>query len=220
LERQVTDQEDVITSDAVIGEASRVLGMEGSDLRELVTVDIQEGNSRIIITATGPDAERVTATTATVTEAYVDYVQTAGAEALRRQADLQQPTVDRLTGEVQAANDELARVDRELADSSASDAASTVAQSRAARAATRSADAQTRLADILALQESLRAASEDFTGEAFVMRQASEPEAPSSLSLPVALILGGGLGFFIGLCAVFFLLGRRRSSASPPGRRP
>ncbi|MGX5655286.1 hypothetical protein ACWKWC_10995 [Geodermatophilus nigrescens] len=214
LDRQVVDQSAVIFSDAVLGTAAEGLGVDPDDLREELTVSLQDGSSLLVIAATAPEAATATETTDAVTTAYVDYVRTSGADALRQQADLLQSSIDRLNGELEAANRELEAVNGELAGISVNSPAYAIAQGRADRAATRSADAQTRLADLIGQQESLRAAAEAFTGEAFVMRQATEPEAPSSPSLVTSLVLGGGLGFFIGLCVVFFFLGRRSPVAS------
>lgn len=211
LDRQVVDQAEVIESDPVIGAAAATLGVDEDDLREVVSVEIQEGTSRIVITGSGEDAATARDTTEAVTTAYTDYVKASGADALRQQAELLQSSIDRLTGELNAANGELDGVNRELAGLNVNSPAYAITQGRADRAAARSADAQTRLADLIGQQESLRAAADAFTGQAFTMRQAATPEAPSSLPLTTTVVLGAGLGLAIGLCVVFFLLGRRRN---------
>jgi uncharacterized protein involved in exopolysaccharide biosynthesis len=219
LDRQVVDQQQVILGDAVMGTAADLLNADVDELREVVAVAVQDESSLIVISTTSADPEEATTVTAAVTDAYVNNVRTAGTEALDNQAKLLDSSIDRLNTELQSAQAELADVDGQLARLSVNSPAYAVTQGRADRAATRSAETQSRLQDLLAQQESLRAAGAAYTGEAFTMRAASQPTAPSSASLTTSLMLGGALGLFIGACIVFFFFGRRPARESV-GTRP
>jgi uncharacterized protein involved in exopolysaccharide biosynthesis len=219
LDRQVVDQQQVILSDAVMTTAADELDADVEELREIVAVSVQDESSLIVISTTGADADEATAVTESVTKVYIENVKASGAKALDDQAALLQSSIDRLNTELQSAQAELTAATDQLAGLSVNSPAYAITQGRADRAATRSAEAQTRLQDLLGQQESLRAAGAAYTGEAFLMRAASEPVAPSSPSLPTSLMLGGALGLFIGACIVFFFVGRRPTRESI-GTRP
>ncbi len=219
LDRQVVDQQQVILGDAVMGGAADLLNADVDDLRESVDVAVQDESSLIVISTTSADPEEATTVTEAVTAGYIDYVKLAGKKALDDQAALLDSSIARLNQDLANSQAELADVDAQLGGLSVNSPAYAITQARADRAATRSAETQIRLQDLLAQQETLRAAGGVYTGEAFLMRAASEPTDPSSASLPTSLILGGALGLFIGACIVFFFHGRRHAPESA-GTRP
>lgn len=209
LDRQVVDQQQVVTSDRIVEEAAQPLGMDAEELREAVSVEAQPNSSLITITGAADEPDEAAALTTSLTTAYVDHVQTSGAEALREQADLLQPTIDRLTAERAALEAELAGLNAQLSTTPVTSALYGILSARADRLGTLNADVSNRLADLVAQGETLRGTAESFPGQAFVVRQPTVPEAPSSPSLVTALVLGAAIGFFIGVCIVFFVLGRR-----------
>lgn len=217
LDRQVNDQRQVVLSDAVVGEAAQSLDMDPEDLREAVAIEVQPGTSVLTVAGSADDAEDALALTTTLTSAYVDHARDSGTDALLRQADLLQPTIDRLLGELEAVDAELGEVSAQLAATPVTSPAYGVLSARFDRLATRSADIGNRLADQLGQQETLRGTADSFPGQAFVIREPLVPEEPSSLSLPTALVLGAAIGLFIGACIVFFLFGRNvRFAAGHP----
>lgn len=221
LDRQVTDQRQVLLSDAVVDDTAQTLDMDPEDLRETVTISVQPGTSLLTVAGSADEPDEATALTSTLTSMYLDQVQESGVGALRQQADLLQPTIDRLAGELAGLDADLAQVSAELAATPVTSPAYGVLSARVDRLATRSADIANRLADQLGQQETLRGTADNFPGQAFLVRAPSIPESPSSLSLPTALILGAALGLFIGACIVFFLLGRSaRSVRGPAHGRP
>ncbi|WP_347059035.1 hypothetical protein ABC795_01445 [Blastococcus sp. HT6-30] len=216
LDRQVTDQRQVVLSDAVIGQAADSLDMDPEDLREAVAVEVRPGTSLLTIAGPADEPDEAAALTTTLTSAYVNHVRDSGVDAIQRQADLLQPTIDRLVGELEAVDAELGEVSAQLAATPVTAPAYGVLSARADRLATRSADIGNRLADQLGQQETLRGTAESFPGQAFLLREPSTPEEPSSLSLATALVLGAAIGLFIGVCIVFFLFGRSARSAPGP----
>lgn len=214
LDRAVTDQREVIFSDPVVGAAAQELGMDEEDLREAVTVDVQAGSSLLVVSASADQPQAAEDIATQLTAAYVENVRVSGANALRQQADLLQPTIDRLAAERAALDADLVAVSGELAGTPVTTPVYGVLQGRVDRLATRIGDITALEAEYVSRQETLRATAESFPGQAFVIRQPEVPEAPSSLSLTTALVLGAGVGLFIGACIVFFLFGRSRQSTS------
>ncbi|MGY1740268.1 MULTISPECIES: hypothetical protein [unclassified Blastococcus] len=208
LDRQVADQRDVVTSDQVVEGVAAALSMDVDELRDAVAVDIQPGSSLLTISATAADPEEAARIATALTDGYVSTVENSGVDALTQQADLRQASIDRLTQERDALTAELNDLSNRLGGLSVNSAAYAVTQTRLAGVDARLGDVLIRLNDARAEQESLRASAEAFPGQAFRLRAATVPEAPSSLSTTTGAILGGALGLFLGVCVVLFLYGR------------
>ncbi|SEP21370.1 hypothetical protein [Trujillonella endophytica] len=216
LERAVTDQRDVVTSDQIVDAAGDTLGLEGDVVRDAITVDVETGSSRLTITATADDAETAFRIADAVTTAYVQYVQRAGAEALVAQAAVLQPSIERLQGRWDELRQSLDGLTNQLGGLNINSAQYGAVQAQATQVGAELADAATRLADLRAQQESLTAGAEVYPGQAVPLRSPVEPTEPSSLSLPTAAALGAALGFLLGVCIVV-LLHKRHTRLQPAG---
>jgi uncharacterized protein involved in exopolysaccharide biosynthesis len=217
IERQVTDQREVITSDAVMDSAGSVLGMDADALRKVVAVSIDKGSSLLTVSASDDTADSASAVVSAVTTSYVSYVRDNGIQAIRDRADVLQSTIDRQGAELAALNARLTDLTGQLRGVSPTSAAYGALQGEIARLDTQVGELATRSGEVVEQQESLRAAAEKFPGQAFVVRKASVPKAPSSLSLPTALVLGGALGFVLGVCIVAFWRSRSHSRTLADG---
>ncbi len=217
LDRQVSDQREVVLSDAVVSGAADELGMDPDDVRDMLEVEVQTGSSLLVVSATADDADEAVEVSEAVTAAYVEDVRVSGAGALADQADILQGSIDRLTGETATLTADLAAANGELAQLPVTSPAYGAAQNRATGLSTRLTDASAELSDLVSEQESLRASAEAYPGQAFVLRDARTPTGPSSLSLPTALVLGAALGLLLGACVVLYRTHREGAAARAAG---
>lgn len=216
IDRQVADQRQVVLSDQVLDPVADDLDMDAEDVRDSVEVSTKSGSSVLTISATADDAEQAAAVSAAMTRAYVDFARAASAGTVADQAEVLQGSIDRLQNEAAALTDQLAVANRDLSTIPTASAAYGAAQNRASQAFARLSDVTTRLSDLIGQQDELRASVDVYPGPATVLRQAETPEAPSSISLPTALVLGAALGLLLGICAAFFL--SRRWDVAGDGR--
>jgi uncharacterized protein involved in exopolysaccharide biosynthesis len=212
LERQVTDQVDVVQSDSVLQAAAGVLDMDVDDLREDIRVEVTTGSSTIEITGRADTAEGASDVAGAVTDAYVASLKTSGASVLEQRAQVLQGTIDRQNTQLADLDAQLSDLNDQLGGLNPQSAAYGAVQGRIDRLATQIEDLTTRNADLVDQQETLRANAEIFPGEAFVVRQAETPKGPSSLTPPKAALVGAALGLVIGGCVLVFRSTRGRSS--------
>ncbi|WP_157519286.1 hypothetical protein [Modestobacter sp. Leaf380] len=211
VERQVTDQVDVIMSDAVMGTAADTLGTDVEDLREEISVGVATGSSLMVVTGSGDSATAAADATTAVTDAYVGYLRDNGRAVLNQRADVLQGTIERQTAQLAELDGQLTALNDQLGGLNPTTAAYGAVQGRIDRLATQISDLTTRSADLVDEQETLRANAAIFPGEAFVLQQAEVPEGPSSLSPAKAALVGAALGVVVGACVVAFTTSRSRS---------
>ncbi|GAB4082315.1 hypothetical protein GCU67_10045 [Modestobacter muralis] len=214
LDRQVADQADVVTSDAVLGAAAGVLGTTTEDLREIVSVDVGDGSSLLTIASTGDTAEAANGVTRSVTDAYLAYVKGNSVAAITQRADILQGTIDRQNAQLAGLNQQLTDLTNRLGGLSPTGAAYGVVQGQLDRLADQVAQLSARNSDLVEQQESLRSSAAAYPGAAFVLRQPSQPEGPSSLSPATSAMVGGVLGAILGACLVGLARARRRPPAA------
>jgi uncharacterized protein involved in exopolysaccharide biosynthesis len=218
IDRQVADQRQVVLSDQILDTVADDVDMDAEDVRDGVEVSTKSGSSVLTISATADDAEKAAAVTAAMTSAYVDFARSASAGTVTDQAEILQGSIDRLQNEAAALADEVAAANRELSTIPSASAAYGAAQNRASQAFTRLSDVTTRLSNLIGQQDELRASADVYPGPASVLRVAETPEAPSSMSVPTAMVLGAALGLLLGVCVVLFL--SRGWNAPTEGGRP
>ena len=217
LDRQVADQADVVTSDAVLGAAASTLGTTTEDLREIVSVTVGEGSSLLTIASTGDTAAAANEVTRSVTDAYVTYVKDNSVSAITQRADILQGTIDRQNTQLAGLNEQLAALTNQLGGLSPTGAAYGVVQGQLDRLADQVGQLSARNADLVEQQESLRASATAYPGAAFVLRQPSQPESPSSLSPLTSGLVGAVLGALVGACIVGLMRARHRPPALAGG---
>jgi hypothetical protein len=219
LDRQVTDQQDVIASDAVVGAVSENLGMDPEDVRDAISSSVADGSSLITISAEAATPTEAEEIAAAVTTTYVDFVRTSGAASLTSRAEALQTTIDRQNTQLTALQQQLQAQTDQLAGVPTTSSTYAVLQGQVAQLSGQVADLTTRVADVVDQQESLRAAAAIYPGTARVLSQAEQPKAPSTFSVPVTVALGAILGLAVAGCVIGFQVARS-SSASREATTP
>ena len=216
LDRQVTDQQDVIASDAVIGAVSDDLGVDVDDVRDAISTTVADGSSLITISAKSDTADSAMQIAAAVTNAYVQYLATSGADSLTARADALQTTIDRQNAQLTTLTAQLNDQTNQLETVDTASSTYAVLQGQVTQLSGQVSDLTGRIADVVDQQESLRAAAEIYPGAARVLQQAELPTAPSSFSLPVTVVLGAGLGILVAGCVIGLQVARNPAAG---GRR-
>uniref|UniRef100_UPI0030EC41D6 Wzz/FepE/Etk N-terminal domain-containing protein n=1 Tax=Aquipuribacter hungaricus TaxID=545624 RepID=UPI0030EC41D6 len=178
--RSINTQARVVLSDAVTERAADDLGLRPRDVREAVTVGVEEQTDVLVVSATAGTPEQAQTVAAGVTAAYLDIGQESAVAPLLAQADALQATAVQLQGQVGAVP---------LQEDGTPDPRAVALAEEVAS---------------LAQQEArLRAAADLATGQVSVLTAADLPESPSSVGprsgAAVGAVLGGALGVMLAL---------------------
>jgi len=188
LGSQVEGQVLRILSDSVIDPASKKLGMTTRDIRAALDVSVGSGTSSIIVATVATTPDKALQINQAVTEEYVSQSNATFSAQYEAQAEALQTSIDAVTEQLSKTADTLP-----LANSLA-----------------------TQLTALVSQQQILQAKATAAPTPLKQLRQPTLPTDPSSLSPLTLAIVGGALGFLIGL-AILVLVTLRRSSAV---RRP
>ncbi|WP_380166010.1 YveK family protein [Jannaschia sp. R86511] len=192
--RTLNTQVEVVRSDAVTAGAAEQVGTTAREVREDVTVTVEQDSNVLVISAEAGTAEQAQELATAVTEAYLERERSTGATPLLAQADA-------VAGTLEALQEQLADLP-EPAEPEQEDP--------------RVAAFAGQIAELTQQESRLRSAAELYAGQASVLSAATAPEAPSSPGGTVGLALGAVLGLVLG---VLIALGRGWV-ASTGERRP
>ena len=175
--RVLSTQREVVLSDSVVDEAAGALGMSADDVRDSVKVTPGRTSDTLSINGIARYASTAQEIAAAVTSAYLAASRDAGQRQLADAA---------------AAMDKQLQVLKEQLKELPSSGADTAGQ-------TQRDAVQSQYNALLQQQQGLLAQSAVYPGNTFLLNSATSPSSPSSMSLPVALVLGLGFGLVIGL---------------------
>lgn len=206
MNRQVADQRAVMLSDVVVDVAAASVDADPDDYRAVVDVETAQDSNLITVSSTSSSPADSTAVVSALVDAYVAHVRSSGIEVVQDRLTALEPTIARLEAEVGPLEERLAVADPD-------DPGITALQSRYDRAAAR-------LGDLVEQRESYQATIDSYNGQAYLVRAATEPTAPSSWSLTTSALIGATLGLAAGACLLALLRSRRTPSGAGGAVRP
>lgn len=206
MNRQVSDQQAVMLSDVVVDAAAASVDADPDDFRAAVNVESAQDSNLITVSSTSSSPAEATAVVSALVDAYVEHVRVSGVEVVQDRLAALQPTIDRLEAEVGPLGDQLAVADQD-------GPGFTALQSRFDRASAR-------LGDLVEQRETFEAAIDSYQGQAYAVRAATEPTAPSSWSLTTSALVGATLGLAAGACLLALLHSRRAPAGAGGAVRP
>jgi uncharacterized protein involved in exopolysaccharide biosynthesis len=194
-ERALGTQVDVVLGDQVMNAAASNLGTDVPDLRAATRVEVKEGADVLLVTATGDSPKEARDRTEAVVDGYVSQNREQGRAVLGAQADALQAPIDSITAQIAALT-------------------GTSPTAEARRTALIG-----QLSELVRQQDEARASALTYGGQVSVLAAADLSGTPSSISMPVALALGGSVGLVGGvLLALLRGLRLHRPAKSQPDR--
>lgn len=206
MNRQVSDQRAVMLSDVVVDAAAAAVDADPDEFRAVVAVESAQDSNLITVSSTSSSPTEASSIVSALVTAYVEHVKASGIKVVQDRIDALQPTIDRLTAEVEPLANQLAVADQD-------EPGFTTLQSRFDRAAAR-------LGDLVEQQEGYREAIKTYQGQAYAVRAATEPISPSSWSLTTSALVGATLGLAAGACLLALLRSRRSPAGAGGAVRP